>query len=93
MPVLPGFTVPMLSVIYWIIAAVALVAGIAAHILGRGWFGRWLLAVRDSEAGAASIGIPVARTKLMALTLARRRRCLDRRVRARYVQPRHPTGR
>jgi len=74
MPVLPGFTLgpglPMLSVIYWIIAAIALVVGIAAHVLGRGWFGRRLLAVRDSEAGAASIGIPVALTKLVALTLA-----------------------
>jgi branched-chain amino acid transport system permease protein len=74
MPVLPGFevapTVPTLSVIYWIIAAVAFAVGIAAHVLGGGWFGRRLIAVRDSEAGAASVGIPVARTKLVALTLA-----------------------
>ena len=74
MPVLPGFAigsgVPMLSVIYWIIVAVALMVGVAAHVLGRGWFGRRLVAVRDSEVGAASIGIPVGRTKLVALTLA-----------------------
>jgi branched-chain amino acid transport system permease protein len=74
MPVLPGFTlgpgVPMLSVIFWIITAVAIAVGVGAHLLGRGWFGRRLLAVRDSEAGAASIGIAVARTKLIALTIA-----------------------
>lgn len=45
-------------------------ATIACIQLGRTQYGRRMLAVRDSELASASIGIPVARTKIVAFILA-----------------------
>lgn len=63
-------SLPVLDLMYWLIMAVALFVGTAVHLAGRGWYGRRLKAVRDSEVGAASIGIPVGRTKLSAVAVA-----------------------
>jgi ABC-type branched-subunit amino acid transport system permease subunit len=62
--------IPVLQLMYWLITAVALVVGTAVHLAGSGWYGRRLKAVRDSEVGAASIGIAVGGTKLSAVALA-----------------------
>jgi branched-chain amino acid transport system permease protein len=66
----PGGAISVLQLMYWTIMAVALIAGVVVHLAGRGWYGRRLKAVRDSEVGAASIGVPVGRTKLSAVALA-----------------------
>jgi branched-chain amino acid transport system permease protein len=66
----PTAAIPVLDFMYWLIVALALLVGTAVHFAGRGWYGRRLKAVRDSEVGAASIGIAVGRTKLSAVALA-----------------------
>lgn len=55
---------------YWLIALVAVVVGWISYRLGTGRVGRRWKAVRDSEPGAASIGVNVARTKLQAFSLS-----------------------
>lgn len=69
-PFPPTDAIPVLDFMYWLIVALALLLGTAVHFAGRGWYGRRLKAVRDSEVGAASIGIAVGRTKLFAVALA-----------------------
>jgi branched-chain amino acid transport system permease protein len=69
-PFAASSAIPVLDFMYWMIVAVALVVGTVVHVAGRGWYGRRLKAVRDSEVGAASIGIAVGRTKLSAVALS-----------------------
>jgi len=66
LPVLGTFTPLNLRPWYWLaLALVALVLGVSVRLrdsrLGRAW-----AAVREDEATAASLGVPVARTKLLA---------------------------
>ena len=62
--------VDMLFKQYWMILLVAVVIGWISYRLGTGRIGRSWKAVRDSEPGAASLGLNVARTKLNAFTLS-----------------------
>jgi branched-chain amino acid transport system permease protein len=55
---------------YWIIALFAAATALLSYRLGSGATGRRWRAVRDSEPGAASVGVNVARTKLMAFSLS-----------------------
>lgn len=55
---------------YWLIIAVALLIGWISYRLGTGLVGRRWKAVRDSEPGAASVGVNVSRTKLNAFALS-----------------------
>ncbi len=55
---------------YWIIALFAVAAAVLSWRLGSGRIGRRWRAVRDSELGAASTGLNVARTKLIAFSLS-----------------------
>jgi len=68
-----GGIVPGLSLLakqYWLIAIVAIAVAWVSYRLGTGKLGRRWKAVRDSELGAASIGVPVSRTKLNAFGLS-----------------------
>jgi branched-subunit amino acid ABC-type transport system permease component len=51
---------------YWLIVGVAVALTAATVVLERSWVGRQWRAVRDSELGARSIGLDVARVKLGA---------------------------
>lgn len=66
--ILPGLS--LLSKQYWLIAIVAVGVAWLSFRLGTGRIGRRWKAVRDSEAGAASVGISVSRTKLNAFGLS-----------------------
>lgn len=55
---------------YGLTAVAAALATLACLQLGRTQYGRRMLAVRDSELASASVGIPVARTKIVAFILS-----------------------
>jgi branched-chain amino acid transport system permease protein len=55
---------------YGLAAVASLLATLACVQLGRTQYGRRMLAVRDSELASASMGIPVARTKIVAFILS-----------------------
>jgi branched-chain amino acid transport system permease protein len=55
---------------YGLTAVAAALATIGCLQLGRTQYGRRMLAVRDSELASASVGIPVARTKIVAFILS-----------------------
>jgi branched-chain amino acid transport system permease protein len=66
--IVPGLS--LLAKQYWVIAIVAIGVAWISYRLGTGRLGRRWKAVRDSEPGAASVGIPVSRTKLNAFGLS-----------------------
>ncbi|MGH3735465.1 MAG: branched-chain amino acid ABC transporter permease [Micromonosporaceae bacterium] len=55
---------------YWIIAAIAVLAVLAARNLFRTALGRSFMAVRDQDIAASAIGVDLTRTKLMAFAVS-----------------------
>jgi len=58
------------SELYWIAFALAAVTLLGVYALLRSRTGLALMAARDNEQGAASVGIPVARNRLMAFLVS-----------------------
>jgi ABC-type branched-subunit amino acid transport system ATPase component/ABC-type branched-subunit amino acid transport system permease subunit len=55
---------------YWLCLAVLVIVAAGVHHLGRTGTGRSMMAVRDNEASAASMGVSPARIKLTAFVIA-----------------------
>lgn len=75
-----GMSVPALNIVsfstgdatqgYYLVVSVGLIASLCHWQLRRTQFGRAMLAVRDSEMAAHSVGVDVVRTKVAAFILA-----------------------
>jgi branched-chain amino acid transport system permease protein len=68
----PGFSAPFDSPagFYWLVAAIAGIVTVMTWNVARFMWGRALIAMRDSEVAAASVGVPVARMKLIVFTFS-----------------------
>lgn len=68
----PGFNPPFSSPagFYWLVAAISGVVTWMTWNVARLMWGRALIAMRDSEVAAASVGVPVARMKLIVFTFS-----------------------
>jgi branched-chain amino acid transport system permease protein len=64
------FGVPELETLYWIMFVLAVVATVIAHTARMTRFGQGLLAIREDEEAAATIGVPVVRYKILAYGLS-----------------------
>src|SRR5262249_14072383 len=63
------FGVPDLETLYWIMLVLAVVATAMAHAARMTRFGQGLLAIREEEEAAATVGVPVVRYKILAYGL------------------------
>jgi len=68
----PGFKAPFDTPagFYWLVAAIAGVVTWMTWNVARFMWGRALISMRDSEVAAASVGVPVARMKLIVFTFS-----------------------
>lgn len=64
------FGVPDLETLYWIMLVLAVVATAMAHAARMTRFGQGLLAIREDEEAAATVGVPVVRYKILAYGLS-----------------------
>jgi branched-chain amino acid transport system permease protein len=64
------FGVPDLETLYWIMLVLAVVATAMAHTARMTRFGQGLLAIREDEEAAATVGVPVVRFKILAYGLS-----------------------
>jgi len=64
------FVVPPLETLYLLMLGCAIVATIVAVLVRRSRFGAGLLAIRENEEAAETIGVPVTRLKIVAFTLS-----------------------
>lgn len=55
---------------YWLVLLIALVATLLTWLYGRSNSGRALIAIRDAEVAAESVGVPTFRLKLVAFTFS-----------------------
>jgi branched-chain amino acid transport system permease protein len=60
------FGVPELETLYWIMLVLAVLATAMAQVARMTRFGQGLLAIREEEEAAATVGVPVVRYKIMA---------------------------
>lgn len=64
------FDVPQMSDLYWIMFALAAAATALAHFIRSTRFGQGLLAIREDEEAAETVGVPVVRYKTLAYGLS-----------------------
>jgi len=64
------FGVPSLETLYWIMLALAIAATVMAQAARVTRFGQGLLAIREEEEAAATVGVPVVRYKILAYALS-----------------------
>ena len=65
-PLWPGSVMAYDRIYYFVVVAVAVAAAVAAIRVRRSWWGRALLAVRDNELAASSLGVATTRVKVYA---------------------------
>jgi branched-chain amino acid transport system permease protein len=61
---------PSIDALYWMMAALAAIATSTAYVVRRSRLGRGLIAIREDEAAAETIGVPVARYKIYGFVLS-----------------------
>lgn len=61
---------PSLATIFHILLGLAIGASVLTFLVGRARFGRGLVAIREDETAAETIGVPTARLKLAAFVLS-----------------------
>ena len=64
------FGTPSIAVLFWAMLGLCLLASLLAVFLRRSRFAKGLIAIREDEAAAATIGIPVTRFKTLAYALS-----------------------
>ena len=58
------------AIFYWVILALVAIALVATHLIERSRFGAWLVAVRENEDAAMTLGVNATMVKLAAMTIS-----------------------
>jgi len=58
------------AIFYWVILALVAVALIVTHLIERSRFGAWLVAVRENEDAAMTLGVNATAVKLAAMVIS-----------------------